>query len=262
MRKDELIRLLSGKDEIAASLAMKEMLSRQDLTEVIAEYEDTENPFLRKRIQQLSSIFNRICLDSSLEETIDDVSRTPWDVFSQINVVIDRQTSLVQLHELLGEYISYGGRFRLRSTEQFVDYMKRLQLCAEPYSERFVTEYLVSDVLFNRIGNPLVVAVIAHQIARIHGYVINIGTINDKICLRDNSFNVIIPADDWIVFHPSASDFHPLDKRALAIQLLAGIFAASILEQLHEITYTASALLGRLAQYPGVPPAPLGTTHC
>ena len=245
MRKEELIRLLSEEDEIAASLAMKEMLSRQDLTEVIAEYEDTENPLLRKRIQQLSSIFNRICLDSSMEETINDVGRTPWDVFSQINVVIDRQTSLVQLHELLGEFISYG-RFRFRSTEQFVDYMKRLQLCAEPYSERFVTEYLVSDVLFNRTGNPLVVAVIAHQIARIHGYVVHIGSINDKICLRDNSFNVMIPADDWIVFHPPASDFHPLDKRALAIQLLSGIFAASILEQLHEITYTASALLGRL----------------
>ena len=153
MDKEKLIRLLSGEDEIAASLAMKELLSRSDLTEFIAKYEDSENPLLRRRIQQLASIFNRICLDSSLEETINDVGRTPWDVFSQINVVIDRQTSLVQIHELLGEYIS-NGRFRFRNTEQFVDYMKRIQLRAEPYSERYVTEYLVSDVLFNRTGIP------------------------------------------------------------------------------------------------------------
>ncbi|MBR0459359.1 MAG: hypothetical protein IJJ26_08980 [Victivallales bacterium] len=243
--QDQLIEILKQEDEEKASLAMKALLELPNVSDIIARHEDTDNPLLRRRIQQLASIFNRLCLGATLENVIRNNEHTAWDVFCQINVILDRQTSLVQINDLMMSVVCYD-RFRCRTTEQFVDFMKETGVLVDHTEERYLTAFLPSDVLFSRIGSSLVVTALAQQAARLHNYRTTIGCYQDEICLRDSSFNVILPGRDWTIVHPVVGEFEELDKRNLAVRLLSNIFTSSILEQLHTITFTSSSLLSRV----------------
>ena len=248
MNNQEILDALRGEDEIRASLAMQELLSHTNLLNELPKLQDMDDsPLLRKRVQQLSSILNRGFLEFHLQEVLKDDSFTNWDVFCQINVILDQQSSLIQIDELLKAIVG-NGHFRFRSSEQFADYLREAGFAPEETGNPRIVDYLVSDVLFSRVGSPLVLAVIAERTAKLHNWNVHTGFVDGRPVIRDGSFNVLSPAQHWKITHPNLGEFTVATKRELAIRLLTHVVQTSILEQLHSVTYHGFSLLSQLAQ--------------
>ncbi|MBO4511186.1 MAG: hypothetical protein J5746_00315 [Victivallales bacterium] len=231
MESNDIIEQLSSDDEVLASLAMKDLLARPDVGDIIAAYMDAPEPNLRRRIHQLSTINERrLRINVDFKEALLDNRSSFWELAVAINCIIDRQTSPMQINTVMERYVAQPMEV-VKSITAFAKLMSDTGLHTENVPMHCLTDFLVNDVMLNNYGDECGVALVAQRLGAIYGWPLVIGFYRNALALRDRMFNVLLPSE-WGVTHALTKEFLPLDKHSFAIYYLGQMRNAATVDQL------------------------------
>ncbi len=232
MVDSSIIDKLAADDEIEASLALKELIARRDVDEIVAAYMDSPDANIRRRMHQLATMSDRRnALVKRFKEVLSDDRLGLWELGVVVNNIVDRCTSELQLNALM-EHIASEYACSVESTSAFSKLINELGLRVQEVQERYVTDYLVNDVMLNNCGDETAVCLIAMGIGARCGWPLVPGIYRNVICLRDRMSNVMIPSNGWGVVHVLDREFMEFDKHGFAIHLLGMLRNAAMVDQL------------------------------
>jgi len=242
MENNEIIEQLSSDDEILASLAMKDLLARQDVEDVVAAYMDAPNPNLRRHIHQIATINERrLKVNGDFKEALLDDRRSFWDLAVTINCILDHQTTPMQINGIMERYLPHPVEV-VKSITAFAKILSDTGLHTENVPQHYLTDFLVNDVMLNNCGDECGVALVAQRLGAIYGWPLIIGFYRNALALRDRMFNVLLP-NEWGVTHALTKEFLPLDKHSFAIYYLGQMRNAATIDQLPLLIARLSYLL-------------------
>jgi len=231
MESSNIIEQLSSEDETLASLAMKDLLARRDVADVIAAHMDAPDPILRRRIHQLSAIYERrLRISVDFKDALLDNRSSFWNLAVAINCILDRQASALQINTVLERYVVHPVEM-VKSITAFAKLMLDTGLHTTIMPQHGLTDYLVNDVMLNNYGDECGVALVAQRLGAIYGWPLVIGFYRNALALRDRMFNVLLP-NEWGVTHALTKEFLPLDKYSFAIYYLGQMRNAADIDQL------------------------------
>ena len=232
MECNKVIEQLATEDDMLASLAMKDLLARPDIGEVVAAYMDAPNPLLRKRMHQIATIADRRQRAMrDFRSFLLDNKTSLWELAIIINCMLDRQTSAEQICSVFMRYIESPGE-TVKSVTGFAKLISDLGLHTIDAPQHYFTDLLVNDVMLNNCGDECAVALVASRLGAVLGWPLTIGFYRNAIALRDRMFNVVIPANGWGVTHALTKEFLPLDKHSFIIYYLGMLRNAATIDQL------------------------------
>ena len=108
-RVTALLTLLQDEDLKIASLAMEQFLKLGRVTdETIAEHQESQDPCLRHRIHQLSSILARRRERLAFIEAAGRENASPWEGILRINRLYDPRCELKTVTPAFGRQMSFG----------------------------------------------------------------------------------------------------------------------------------------------------------
>lgn len=235
--------ILSDSDDSNVSIAMLEILKNGNVKEVIRQNQDSDNPIIRKRIQQLASVVARKEAYDTLRNKVDDDDFTMWDLIKNINVLMDARASLQQLDSMLFNLLGKCPP-PIHNMEEFRSLISELQLNYEPMDDNFVVQLLPFDVMVHLTGALSTVTIIAQQLGKLCGFETEMVQINGQYCLHDEDNVFIYPADKWKMLKAKTTKrFTKPSKRQVAIDMLARILASAYVDQLTTTFVDANSLL-------------------
>ena len=237
--------MLADEDEANASIAIRELLKLPDLEKTIAEYQDSDNPLICRRIHQLSSIKNRLDLIAEFPRRLNAGEYTNWQALSAINVIIDSRTSFQQLDDMLPKLLD-DDLTPMRSPREFCNTIRDLSFTVDETNDNFIVKYLLMDSMASFNGDPLVIGVICQQLGILCGWKTVLGRLDSHVCLRDRFGNLCSLHPDESRFRPNASHFKPITVRDLAIEVLGKIHSAACIDQVSSAFLDTRTLLEQL----------------
>lgn len=237
-----LMELLANADDTDASIVMRQLLQLPEVDNLILQHQDSPNPSIRKRIHQLASILNRRKLAESFPQLLTDNSSSFWDIAVTINVILDQQTSVPQINALL-ENIIGKPFYKCKNAPVFSKILKSIPFVIKHPNDCYIVDFLISDVLLNNSGNPLLIAVAAQRIGQLSAWPAAIGLVNNKVALRDMTYTVMIIEEGLNIKHLPVNDFIPLTKKEFAVRILAKILQAAYIDQMTSLVVDTQKLL-------------------
>lgn len=226
-----LIKLLEDENLEIASLAMEQFLEMGPLTdETIAEYQESQNPQLRHRIHQLSSI---LTLRRRRDEFIDELANSRlslWEGLMRINSIFDPTCPVDGMRESVGDL---AGELKSSSatTTALTEFM-RDQEFAVPSDDLLDADlYLVERVLETRYGATALLCALAQRIGALRNWESTICLHEGRFCLLDRQFLLIDPTEGWNVIAPEGKDrYHICSRRDVLLAVLCQLFLVGLVD--------------------------------
>jgi hypothetical protein len=164
-----LIDLLDDEDRHVSTLAMEQLLQMDtELDHLVAEYQESHNPVLRGRIHQLGSILQLRRDRASFIENVKNQSISLWDGIVQINYHFNPQLRLQDVTETMEDII---GRLPANpSTVKLAAFMRNENFSYTGEDILGPDLFLIEDVLVQRVGSPVILAALAHQLGAVAGW--------------------------------------------------------------------------------------------
>ncbi len=237
--------MLEDEDDANASIALRELLKTPELDSIIVARQDDDNPLVRRRIHQLVSMRNRQRLMDEFPEKVNRGEYSNWEALATINVILDPQTSLQQLDDILKNNILENNFAPFRDTQDFCDTIRELNFAIEENSDNFIVKYLLLDSMVTFTSDPLIVAVICQKIGLLCKWKTAIGYLDGQLCLLDRMNNIcsLSPEQPKKVV---VSHFKPISMRDIVIEVLAKIHSAACIDQVSSVFLDTRTLLERL----------------
>ena len=245
MEPDFFISMLADEDEANASIAIRELLKYPDLQRTIAEYQDSDDPLVCRRIHQLASIKNRLDRMAEFPRLLDAGKLTHWQALSTINVIVDTRTSFQQLDDMLPKLLGDDIPI-MRSPREFCNTIRDLGFSVDETNDNFIVKYLLMDAMASFSGDPLVVGVICQQLGALCGWNTTLGRLDNHVCLRDRFNNLCSLHPDDIRFRSNIRHFKPVSVRELSIEILGKIHSAACIDQVTSVFLDTRTLLEQL----------------
>ncbi len=259
-RPSDLVSLLTDNDECIASLSMEQLLLAGDCKPLIAEHQDTADPLLRRRIHQLSAIVaHQDLLDKAVFE-FEQGRLDAWNFALMLDRLYDPKSSRHFLQEIAREFFAdffpRGGV----TLEQIADYMRLRKLAVPRPPWLNVGLFLIGDVLENSQGAPILLAILARQLAQMHGALLTICLHGGRVTLMDSNSNILDPMDNWqFTANLPQNQFHLCTNQELIRILLAQLLASSMVAWECFDTHLFFSVIRRLDHLNGQPlPYPFG----
>ncbi len=242
-RVTALLTLLQDDDVKIASLAMEQLLDLgHETDEAIAEHQESQDPQLRQRIHQLSSILLRRRRREEFLRALGEGSLTLWRGLVAINVLsdpsvnvdfIDRET------EALAKAIAGGEP----SAAQVAKLMKDRELRVPSEEILDMDLYLLDRVLEEGYGSAALLCAIAQQAAG-ENWPATIVMRNGRFCLLDGEHTLVEPTEGWRLTKLSADErVHPCSIKDSLLAVLTQLFLVSLVDgSLRELYHFGSLL--------------------
>lgn len=241
-----LVNLLEDDDRQVSTLAMERLLAMdQDADGLVAELQESQNPVLRGRIHQLGAILKLRRERAGFIQSVQEESLPLWQGILQINY-------------------QYNPRFESSEVETIIRGMvaklpprlNAVKLAAFMRNEGFTYAgedvlgadlYMVEDVLIQRVGAPILLAVIARQLSLAQNLDCSIVLYKGKHCLVDDQLNLIETGEDWRVGRLQKENrVHACSDRDIWLTVLAQLFLAALLEGRLQAIHRVGTILSKL----------------
>lgn len=242
-----LLTLLQDDDVKVASLAMEQFLTLGPQAErMIAELQETNDPHLRQRIHQLSSILGR---RRSRQQFLDDVENeriSMWDGVIALNRIYDPQCNVARVRAYVEATAAKLGT-DAPTAPRVAELMREEEFVVPDEDLLDVDLYLIERVIENRCGSPALLCCLAHQLGQEANWRANIVLHEGKFCLIDRKFALLDPSEGWhMSMFRNEDKIHPCSRRDLWLGVLAQLFLVALVEgQLRDL-YLFGDLLSAL----------------
>ena len=252
-KADVMALLLADPDNSIASLAMEQLLTSPDCQQFIADHQDTAEPLLRQRIHQLSIIAENRRIMDTLIRRFERNTLDIWQCALMLDKVYDPRTTRKYLNtvtrEFLRELPDQGAPLTLA---QLADFMKLRNFQVPPLPWFSIDFFLISSVILNGAGIPLLLCVIAQRLARTRNLQCTICLKDGKTCLVDDRNNVLDPLENWALTHQASNDrLFRCSNQTMVRILLAQLQSSSIIAWECFDAHAFSRLMQRLDNVKG-----------
>ncbi|MBO7741066.1 MAG: hypothetical protein J6S21_00795, partial [Victivallales bacterium] len=242
-------------------LAMEQLLHSPDCQKFIADYQDTSEPLLRQRIHQLSIIAENRQIMDTLIRRFERNSLDIWQCALMLDKTYDPRTTRRYLNNVIREFQrempASGGELTLAQVGEFMKY-RNFHVPQLPWFS--IDFFLISSVILNGAGIPLLLCVLAARLARTRNLVCSICLKDGKVCLADNHGNLLDPLMNWELTQvPQEQQLFYCSNQNLVRILLAQLQSSSIIAWEYFDAHAFSRLMQRLDNVKGSSlPYPLG----
>ncbi|NLF94413.1 MAG: hypothetical protein GX564_11065 [Oligosphaeraceae bacterium] len=221
--------LLQDEDESVASLAMEKLLPSAGLDSFLAAHQDDNDPMLRRRCFQMGYISAyRRDLDG-LIGSLKDNSFDLWESVLMLDRLYDSQSSLSYLKSLY-QNLATDYSSRKDSLRGLVRFLKERSFITPAQNWSDISNYLIGDVLENRIGSGLMLCILAQQLGGQRGLTVNICLHAGHYCLVDEKFSLVDPMEGWkISSNVSPNLCHLCSKKELILALLFQLYSMAVI---------------------------------
>ena len=200
------VELLGDNDEMVASMALDTIFKSDKLCDVLVNAQDSNDENVRRRAQQLSSMFQQQAL---LEHTVTEYEQARLDILDaviNIDLLYDTSSSIFFLHEQVKKLSdALKTKRKIAIFDELLGYMERSGYYVPPLPWLSIEEYLIGDVLTgDGAGTPIILAILAQSTGRRHGCEIAIALCNGFISII-NDASICILENGWTS--------RPIDKK-------------------------------------------------
>lgn len=254
-----LMTLLQDEDDKVASLAMEQFLNTGLAEETVAKFQEANEPQLRQRIHQLSSILAR---RRERQEFLDAVAASKlsgWEGLIQINVIYDPQTDRNWIDESMQGHVKAAGRGATAARVAAI--MRDREFMVPDEDTLDVDLYLLDAVLDCKDGSAAVLCAIAQQVGRETGWDATIALYEGRFVLIDAHGMLVDPTEGWHVSRlQDKSKVHPCSSKDLWLNVITQLFLCSLVDGNLRDLYLFSDILAALNNTPldEALPYPLG----
>ncbi|MBT3375617.1 MAG: hypothetical protein HN742_12005 [Lentisphaerae bacterium] len=255
-----LLTLLQDEDVKIASLAMEEFLKLgQAMEETIAEHQESQDPTLRQRIHQLSSILVRRRARMQFIEAMSQEQISLWDGACQINALYDPKSNTAVIAKLMGE-VNKTLRSEPVTTPRVAALMREQEFVVPDQDVLDVDLYLIQRVLETRYGSPALLCLLAQHAAAGMDWMFTIVLHGGRFCLIDRNNLLLDPTEGWHISKLKAADrIHPCARRDVLLGILSQLFLVALVNgQLRDLYHFGDLLTALNRTGLDVLPYPLG----
>lgn len=197
-RLQNLISLLDDDSQQTANFAIAEILKYDDdLSSILCEYQESDNPNLRKRIHQLESIYTsrqkRKKLAQSMWTTPDDLFQGLMDLHF-LWYDSDSSNNIIPYWRAL---LENSKRYQIDTLEKIAYFMQKYGYRASESREITADFFCLGIVMEELIGASFIICTIAQKLAFVWGMKTSIIKVNDEFCLLDDTGNILNPSRGW-----------------------------------------------------------------
>lgn len=260
-RISALLNLLQDEDLKVASLAMEQfLLLGSETDQAIAEHQETDDPRLRQRIHQLTSIVQRRRLRRDFTAAVMNESMRIWDGVCRINELYDPQCNRDQIDEELIDILRAIPRRRRLSLPNLAALMRQCEFVVPGEDTMDVDLYLPDTVVQTRYGSAILLCTLAQEVGRRRGLTTTVVLHRGQYCLADGKGMLLDPVAHWQLdkVEESAS-VHPCAPRDVWIGVLGQLFTVALVEgQLRDLSHLGFLLTALNGDDLEVLPFPLG----
>ena len=256
-----LINLLQDDNQRIASMAMEQLLKHEKLLdEVIAKHQESENPRLRQRVHQLSTILARRRYQRDLVAALRDKSITLWQGICRLNQQYDPNCSQDQINDMVTSLAEESDN-ALSKASRLASFMKETEFTVPLHIPLDIDVYLIESVLEFRMGSSALLCALAQNLAWRNGNLAtNIVLYEARFCLTDDNHHLIDPAAWWRVSKlEDTKDIHPCNRQDVWLGILSQMFLIAVTDgNLHDTHYLSNLLTELNGDPISVLPHPLG----
>jgi hypothetical protein len=257
---DALVNLLEDEDRHVSTAAMEELLRRDgEVDHVVAEFQEADNPVLRSRIHQIGNVLKLRRARDIFISNVGDASVDLWEGLLQINYQFNPRMSRRDVDQFLEEL---AGRLPRRLTSvRMAAFMRNENFTFTKEDVLGADLYLPEDVLLQRVGSPILLAVVTQQLGERRSWHASIVLHKGRHCLIDSNCNLVEPAEGWRVTRLTNNDkLHPCTNRDIWFTVLAQLFLSALQEGRLQAIHRVGSILSRLCGGNfGQLPFPLGS---
>ena len=243
---DALINLLEDEDRNVSTEAMEQLLAfDQEVDAVVAEFQEAQNPILRNRIHQLGNILTFRRSRDTFIEKVGNLSLTLWEGIIEINHQFNPSMDANEIEGNLSELaLKLPPRLSIKDLAEFMRDEDFIYAAEDVFG---VDLYLIEDVLIQRVAAPVLLSVVAMELAQRRQLKTHMVIFKGKHSLLDIENNLIKPSDNWSVTHFSQdTKLHFCGKKDIWLAILSQLFLASILEGRLLSIYRSGYILTRI----------------
>lgn len=245
-RLSALLVLLQDENPRIASLAMEQLLQSRTVAErTIAEHQEAQDPQLRHRIHQLSSILSRRRERLAFTQALTREELSLWQGVIQINAVYDPSTNVSSIRATVDE-IKAGLSGEGIATPQVASLMREKGFGVPSADILDQDLYLIERVLESRYGSAPVLCALAQHMADGSQWPSTVVLHEGRFCLIDRGELLLDPSEGWHISKLKASDrIHPCSRRDVLLGLLTQLFLVALIEgHLRDLHHVGSLLTG------------------
>ena len=242
-----------------ASLAMEQFLGLGTLAdETIAEHQESQDPQLRQRIHQLSSIRLRRLMREQFVSALGEGTLSLWAGIRDIAVLYDSTANMEYVEDEVGQLRQAVGKGDTGAAH-LAKVMKDRDLRVPSEEILDVDLYLVDRVLEMGTGSAVLLCALGQQAAG-ELWPSTMVLRNGRFCLLDAEHTLLEPTEGWRITKLAKDErVHPCGIKDALLAVLTQLFLVSLvdgtLRELHHFGSLLTALNG--TELEALPP-PLG----
>ena len=257
-----LLTLLRDENPEVASLTMEHFLTLgKAVDRTIAEYQESHDPRLRRRMHQLSNIISRRQARERFIEALNLGKLSLWEGVVQIHSLYEPVPPRRELEHRVDELAASLGTGDT-VTHQIADLMREAEFTVPAEEILDVDLFLVHRVLDTRYGHAALLCVLAKRLAARTDWKATVCLHQGRFCLIDKHHVLLDPSAGWRFSKQGEKDpIHPCSRKDVLLAILAQLFMVALVDgQLKDLHHFGTLLTGIGGHNLDALPYPLGST--
>ena len=225
-----LLSLLDDPDERAIQPVMAELLAHEDELDpdIIAEYQEQDNPLLEKRIDQLISTVNRRQDRRDFLLRTEDPEEDFFELLIDLHMLWFDSDSREDVQQTVDKFLDSARKNTFSSLEDIADWMTASGLSAEQDTTLTPELYCIGNILSSGQGAASLLTAIACLLFP-EDAGLQTGKVLNDFAIRDLNGSILIPARTWQIFPADELPvFTPWNTRKIVHLASANLFSAAV----------------------------------
>jgi len=241
---EALINLLQDEDPQIAIIAMEKLLSNQMFVKnQLKELQESPDPCIRTRVHQMESIITRKNQLEAFTERVKDNKIELWEDLIFLNKIIDKSLkteTITKSFQVLDEKIPR----KQMTTLEIAAFMREQSFSCPNEDILDPGLFLIYEVLECSLGNPLLLCIIARQVAMKHQKRLTIVLHKGRHCLVSDESSFIDPQNGWSVTKlKQNAKVYPCTNRDILLTVISQLYLSALIEgQLRIIAFLSKMM--------------------
>ncbi|WDE99237.1 hypothetical protein PQO03_15485 [Lentisphaera profundi] len=246
--KKALLKLLEDEDQNIATITVGRLIKYgTGILPDLRELQESPNKLVRKRVHQIEAILKKKNDLKCFLERVNNEQVLIWEDLIFINSIYypelknsELQSSMEELYKDLSA--------KDFNTKALCDYMKDKSYYAPKHDILDSGVNLISSVLINGEGSPLMLCIISQLLGRRFSTQFQIVLYKGHHCLIDAHKTLIEPANNWkTTLITEKIKAHPCSEQNLILTIIANLYLSALVEGQLKILHTLSSLMATLS---------------
>lgn len=241
---EALINLLQDEDPQIAVIAMEKLLANPAfIKNHLRELQESPDPCLRTRVHQMESIITRKQQLEDFTERVKNNKIELWEDLIFLNKIIDRSLKTESITTNFQELQDKIPRKQM-TTLEIAAFMREQSFSCPNEDILDPGLFLVYEVLTCCLGNPLLMCIIARQLAAKHQKRLTIVLHKGRHCLVSDESSFIDPQNGWSVTKlKQNAKVYPCTNRDILLTVISQLYLSALIEgQLRIIAFLSKMM--------------------